>query len=70
MGKKTESASATGKAAYHDGPPEIEFAGRRWLRGKAQALTDAEFAAVQARPDAAQFGFTFTGDPLAITAKE
>jgi hypothetical protein len=70
MTKKTASpaSAAAGQAAYHDGPPEIEFAGRRWLRGRAQPLTDAEFAALQARPDAAQFGFTFTGDPLAIPA--
>lgn len=68
MGKKTEQPAAattaapitpTGRAAYHDGPPEIEFAGRRWLRGQAQALTADEFAALQARPDAAGFGFIF-----------
>lgn len=66
MGKKTEPASpatpsipATGRAAYHDGPPEIEFAGRRWRRGQAQTLTTAEFDALQERPDAAGFGFIF-----------
>lgn len=51
-------APKTPKAAYHDGPPEIQFAGRRWLRDMPQDLTAQEWAAMQARPDFKHFDFT------------
>lgn len=59
--KKPPVMSQSGTASYRDGPPEINFAGRRWLRGIAQPIVRADFEALQARPDAAPFAFTFTG---------
>ncbi len=49
--------------AYHDGPPEIQFAGRRWLRGVIQPVTAQEWTAMQSRPDCASFGFA-EAEPL------
>lgn len=43
--------------AYHDGPPEIHFAGRRWLRGVGQRLTLAEFEGMQSRRDFSTYRF-------------
>lgn len=43
--------------AYFSGPPEIQFFGRRWLREKAQAVTPADWSAMQAREDCAGFDF-------------
>lgn len=65
MGKRTAAQPNAGRAAYHQGPPEIEFAGRRWQIGVSQPLTDAEFAAMQARGDFDHFGFTYAADPAA-----
>lgn len=67
MSKKTDitppdtpaAQAPAGRAAYHAGPPAIEFGGRRWQRGQAQTLTADEFAALQSRADAALFGFIF-----------
>ncbi len=47
----------TTRWAYHDGPPDIQFCGRRWARGVAQALTQAEQAEMRARPDFKHFNF-------------
>lgn len=58
--KKTVRSNSAGTAAYHEGPPEIDFAGRRWTLGSEQPINRAEFDALQARPDAAPFAFTFT----------
>jgi len=57
---KRESAACR-QAAYHDGPPEIAFAGRAWQRGQPQAVTEQEWLAMQARPDFAGFAFAETG---------
>lgn len=43
--------------ACHDGPPEIQFSGRRWLRGVKQEMTEKEWAAMQERPDFKHFDF-------------
>ncbi|MBZ0104644.1 MAG: hypothetical protein K8H84_03345 [Sulfuricella denitrificans] len=45
------------RIAYHAGPPDIQFCGRRWLRGAAQPVTQAEQAAMRKRPDFAGFNF-------------
>jgi len=67
MGKKdTIKPAETGTAAYHDGPPEIEFAGRRWIIDQDQPMIRAEFDALQARADVALFAFTFTELPEEI----
>jgi hypothetical protein len=70
MGKKTAAPTHTGRAAYHQGPPEIEYAGRRWQIGVSQPLTDAEFAAMQERGDFDHFGFTYAADPAATLPEE
>ena len=44
--------------AYHDGPPEIHFAGRRWQRGVAQPVTIAELEGVRPRRDFSAYRFT------------
>lgn len=69
MGKKS-TAPHTGRAAYHQGPPDIEFAGRRWQIGVSQPLTDAEFSAMQQRADFDHFGFTYAGDAAQTPSEE
>lgn len=48
---------ATLRAAYHAGPPEIQFLGRRRLLGVPHPVTKDEWAAMRARPDFKQFDF-------------
>lgn len=61
MAKKTPAAQPeSGTAAYRAGPPEIEFAGRRWLINVAQPVSADEAEALLAHPHAAAFDFTFT----------
>jgi hypothetical protein len=60
MAIKKEAPDAvpkTTRMAYHAGPPDIQFCGRRWARGVAQPLTQAEQAEMRARPDFKQFNF-------------
>lgn len=45
------------EVAYHAGPPEIQFSGRRWLIGAAQKVTGREWTTMQVRPDFKQFDF-------------
>ncbi len=58
MNVKTKTAStALLQVAFHQGPPQISFAGRNWQRGVAQPVTADEWAAMQARGDFAPFDF-------------
>ncbi|GEM_PF-6639390 len=56
-GTQINDAATLIYVAYHAGPPEIQFAGRRWVKGAAQALTTEEWGALRSRPDAAAFEF-------------
>lgn len=60
MPKKAAASTEQGNVAYHDGPPQIEFVGLIWFRDLARPFSRADFEALQARPDAAPFAFTFT----------
>lgn len=55
--KKMISIIEDVRAAYHDGPPSIQFYGRGWQRGVAQTVTPGDWAAMQARGDFGEFGF-------------
>ena len=74
MGKKQESVGSEGLAAYHDGPPEIEFAGRHWRLGTPNPIDRAGFEALQQRPDAQPFDFRFetnnTPTPADLSTRE
>ena len=45
------------QVAFHQGPPQISFAGRNWQRGVPQSVTAGEWAAMQARGDFGPFDF-------------
>lgn len=70
MGKRTTTTANTVSATYHDGPPEIEFLGRRWQKGVSQTITDTEFSAMQHRTDVGFFGFTYAADPAPAPSEE
>jgi hypothetical protein len=70
MSKKTERANAEEgstateapplpghRVAYHDGPAEIGFAGRRWRKGVPQEITNAERASMSRRAGWVIHGF-------------
>lgn len=60
--KRAAPPTATqSRIAYHDGPPEIQFAGRRWLRGAAQPVGTDELQAMKKRRDFAAYRFTTAG---------
>lgn len=54
-------AATQSRIAYHDGPPEILFAGRRWVRGIAQPVGAEELEAMKKRRDFAAYRFTTAG---------
>lgn len=45
------------RVAYHDGPPEIRFAGLPWRRGVADTISAEKWAEMQARGDFREFDF-------------
>lgn len=45
------------KVAYHDGPPAIQYFGRRWERGAPQEVSPDDWAAMQERADFPPFQF-------------
>lgn len=45
------------RVAYHDGPPEIRFAGLPWRRGVADTITAEKWAEMNARGDFHEFDF-------------
>lgn len=59
---KAKALPESGSACYRDGPPDIWFAGRHWLRSVKQPISRVDFDALTSRPDAANFSFTFTGN--------
>jgi hypothetical protein len=46
------------RVAYHEGPCDIGFCGKRWKRGEAQPITQAEWQAMQLRADFKHYQFT------------
>lgn len=55
------------RVAYHAGPPEIEFAGRRWQRGVEQSVSADQLSAMCARPDFSIFSFAVAGEVFETT---
>ena len=55
--KRAAPASKDLRVAYHDGPPEIHFAGLPWRRGVADTVTPALWEYMQSRSDFNQFDF-------------
>ena len=55
--RKKSTAILPFQVAFHQGPPQISFAGRNWQRGVPQSVTAEEWAAMQARSDCAPFDF-------------
>lgn len=57
-GPAATSAAPVGcRAAYHDGPPEMHFAGRLWLQGVPQTVSDEEWSRIVARSGPEHYGF-------------
>lgn len=52
-----EPAPQAVRVAYHQGPPEIHFAGLPWRRGVADAVSAEKWAEMQARGDFHHFDF-------------
>lgn len=50
------------RVAYHDGPPEIGYAGLAWRRGEAKEVTAHTWSVMQARSDFASFDFRIEPD--------
>ena len=60
---KTQPKPAAGEIvqfAYHDGPPDIVFAGRAWRRGAAQPVTAEELKSMTRRAGWVVFDFRRT----------
>jgi len=70
--KAAAAAPQPSRVAYHQGPPEVHFAGRVWRQGDSQPVTDAEWAAMQKRADFGHFDFKPTpqASPAADFSKE
>jgi len=56
-GTQNNDAATQIYVAYNDGPPEIGFAGRRWMKGLPQSVTAQEWEGIQAHPHSKQFDF-------------
>lgn len=54
---KPAASNGDVRVAYHDGPPEIHFAGLTWRRGVADTVTAEKWAEMQARGDFKEFDF-------------
>lgn len=70
MKQKTATLSAAApdeppkplRVAYHDGPPEIGYAGLTWRRGEHKEITDHTWTVMKARGDFAPFDFRIEPD--------
>ena len=57
-----DSAAKPLRVAYHDGPPEIGYAGLSWQRGVVKEVTAHTWSVMQARSDFAPFDFRIEPD--------
>ncbi len=64
----TAPVAGSVKAAYHDGPPEIIYYNRTWIRGVPQTIPLDDWAAMQKRADFDEFDFRVPSDQPAAAA--